>query len=162
MSRRVPIHMRGGAVRCYALIDSTDYDLVASRRWSLDRDGYVRDSSKARRFMHRLILGVTDPALHCDHVNRDKLDNRRHNLRLVSVAENNQNVSAIAGASLYRGVGRHQGLWAARIQINGRRLYLGSFQDEVVAARVAAQARALYMPQITEPHPELVSAEVAA
>ena len=41
--------------------------------------------------MHRLILGLTDPAVHTDHINGDGLDNHRANLRVCSHAENMRN-----------------------------------------------------------------------
>lgn len=44
--------------------------------------------------MHREILGVPD-GLFADHVSGDRLDNRRHNLRIATKAQNGYNRTAI-------------------------------------------------------------------
>jgi hypothetical protein len=83
--------------------------------------------------MHRLILGLTsDDPLEVDHINGDRLDNRRSNLRVANQSQNLANQRKTRGASRYKGVDwheRHQ-LWRARIQKDGKRRLLGWFASE--------------------------------
>lgn len=85
-----------------------------------------------------------------DHINHKTLDNRRCNLRLATKSENGQNRK---GAdydckSGFRGVYWYSAdhKWTAAIVVNGKRIHLGYYDDPEVAAEVAANARAKYMP----------------
>lgn len=78
------------------LLDDDDYYRFRGFNWHLKDDGYVIcDSSKPRRRegisaklrIHRLILACDD-GLDVDHINGNKLDNRKCNLRLVTRSEN--------------------------------------------------------------------------
>ena len=142
---RVPLWGRGRVLRGWALVDPGDGPIVLRHRWFLDSYGYavanvVVDGDRRMMFMHRLL--VTPPAnLITDHRNRDKLDNRRANLRAVTHAQNMMNVGPNRGSSsAYRGVSWHsqRRKWVASFR--GR--YLGIFDREIDAARCAARARA--------------------
>ena len=79
-----------------------------------------------------------------DHINRDRLDNRRANLRMATNAQNQANVTKRQGmTSRYKGVSRHTatGRWQARISVEGKQMHLGYFAHEADAAR-AYDARA--------------------
>jgi hypothetical protein len=98
-------------------------------------------------YMHRLILNAGPDQL-VDHVNRNKLDNRRCNLRLATPQQNGQNkrVSPLSNTHL-KGVGWHKRRrkYHARIQLQGMRCHLGFFQDAELAALVYdAAARTLF------------------
>lgn len=74
----------------FALVDKGDESSVDARRWYKSRFGYaVRFSGGKVIWMHRQILGVSGRHIQVDHINRNKLDNRRSNLR-VSDARLNQ------------------------------------------------------------------------
>ena len=75
----------------YAIIDVEDVDKVKNIKWHCNHAGYaVNNGSKGRStiFMHRLILGVDQPV---DHINFNKLDNRKCNLRPISHSQNQMN-----------------------------------------------------------------------
>ena len=141
---------RARVVVAHALIDDIDADRIAGRTWRITSYGYAITSIDQSRnvLMHRMILDA--PAgLVTDHVNGDKLDNRRENLRLVHQAQNNQNLPPHrTGTSPYRGVSWRtaKGRWAAQACVNNRQHHLGYFDDELEAARVAAEFRAAHMP----------------
>jgi len=76
------------------------------------------------------------------------LDNRKANLRIVTPQQSAQNVSSRGGSSLHRGVTwrKDKNKWVAQAQLNGKNHYLGLFDSEIEAARVAAEWRKKHMP----------------
>lgn len=141
-----------------SLVDPDDAEWLSDVRWSLGTDGYasrvVMVAGRQRRvLMHREILGLTfGDKGQCDHKNRDRLDNRRSNLRVVSHAENMQNKGASRGSqSRFRAVyfcGDRPRPWRARPALNGTYFHLGYFQDEVDAAFAVEAFRAAKMPHV--------------
>lgn len=77
-----------------------------------------------------------------DHINENRLDNRRENLRCATRAENMAARSRPSnpGASGYRGVRALRDGWAAQIGGASRRIYLGFSQDPEEAARMYDKA----------------------
>lgn len=85
-------------------------------------------------YFHRFVVGALAGQF-VDHINGDSLDNRRSNLRIASIAENNRNVSARrSGRSRFKGVDFNRGRWRARIRLNYEHIDLGRFGNEVEAA----------------------------
>jgi hypothetical protein len=83
------------------LFDDTDADFVNSLSWHVSRNPrtgieYVKTNIKIdgkyySRTMHRLLLSAPKE-LDVDHINRNTLDNRRSNLRLVTQSQNSMNM----------------------------------------------------------------------
>lgn len=75
----------------YAVIDIEDIDKVKNFCWSLSYYGYAVThlDIKDKTSMHRIIMGVENPKQVVDHINHDKLDNRKKNLRLFDSNTNN-------------------------------------------------------------------------
>jgi hypothetical protein len=134
-----------------ALIDPEDLSLVGGYRWFVweypERSWgpypvthIGRGRGVPTRLMHQVLTGFQL----CDHVNRDGLDNQRHNLREATRQQNLYNQSGRKNStSQYKGVSRKRNRWRARITIDGKQFQLGSFTDEVDAAiayDLAAQA----------------------
>lgn len=91
-------------------------------------------------FMHRL-LANTPTGMETDHINGDKLDNRKSNLRVVTSGENRRNKGKLrTNTSGYLGVVSSRGIWVARIKNDHKTVHLGSFKtpEEAYAARMAA------------------------
>jgi len=127
-----------------------DVDLV-KLKWRPNKDGYARAciGLEASKFAHHVVCERTfgrrpdwSKREVCDHINRDILDNRRENLRIVSVLANNRNHSKFAN-----GVGSvtklKHGKWQATASFMGRGKYIGVFatRDEalVAASNVATE-----------------------
>lgn len=87
------IHGAGKA----ADIDTEDFELVSQYSWHL-RDGYAvtktrgPDGKRVTLQMHRLVKGTTDPYIIVDHKDKNRLNNRRSNLREVTPKENANNM----------------------------------------------------------------------
>lgn len=138
----IPVYFRR-VVAGWTQVDTAAVDWLNGRRLKLDRDGYAKTSDQ--RLVHRVMLGLAigDP-LEGDHINGDRLDNRRENLRVATRQQNGQNVASRPGSrSRYRGVGYDpkrpsDKKWRARIA--GRRgAHIGWYltEDEAGAAALA-------------------------
>lgn len=154
---RIPLYRSDGTVQAYALVDPDDFDRLGHHRWLLGGRGYVLRSvqrSGQRQWirLHRDVMGLgayCDDKRQVDHINLDRLDNRKANLRVVTFAENMQNrAPRIGNHSKYRGVSWNARVcrWFAYVNVDGKRTYLGYFDDEDEAGRVAAEFRAQHMP----------------
>jgi hypothetical protein len=142
---RVPLRKQDGSLAGYALIDEQDASL-AELRWHLGSGGYARRLEKGKwTFMHRVIMQA--PAgFEVDHINRNRLDNRRCNLRLTDRGGNARNCKRNRrNTSGYKGVHRvgQGGRWAAVIKYEGETFHLGvcaTAEEAAVTYDLAAMA----------------------
>lgn len=144
------------------IIDDDDFDLVTQWGWFLNSSGYavrqirhpVKPKAQATLAAHRFLmdLGFGDRMM-VDHINRDKLDNRRSNLRVVPPGANQQNYPLRTGKlSQYRGVSFHRpsGKWMAYGCVDKKIHHLGHYRNEDEAGAVALSWRRENMPYATE------------
>lgn len=114
-----------------ALIDSVSIGLTLGRSWKKCPDGYAIAKSGGRIFfLHRLIIGAKQGQI-VDHINRDRLDNRLENLRIVDAKMNALNRGARGSSSKYKGVAKHKNGW----QVYVNKKYIGLFDSEQNAAK---------------------------
>lgn len=122
------------------MVDDEDYELLSQYKWQY-HFGYAKTGIKTIR-MHRMILNA-QPGQEVDHINRNKLDNRRINLRICNRFINNQNIgmrkdntSGLKGLSFHKSSSR----WVSRIQLNGKRFFVGSFKSKGEAIMAHSKA----------------------
>ena len=123
--------------RRFTLVDEADYEMLAVYRWYYDAsNGYAArtengSGEKMNIYMHHLLLAAPE----IDHANRNKLDNRRANLRAATHSQNMHNWRQPKGANKYRGVQKTRGEhWKAKIKVENKQRYLGTFSSAKEAA----------------------------
>jgi len=114
------------------LDDNSPY---ANCLWNVNLRGYARrlislNGKRVDVFLHRLVAEARPKEI-VDHINRNKLDNRRENLRVVSSLVNclnrNPNTKKL---SKYKGITKKGNGW--QVYVNGK--YIGYFKSEIDAA----------------------------
>lgn len=86
------------------LIDTEDIEKLKPYSWRINEKGYIVSDIRRRKVrIHNFILDrdTSNSKIVCDHINRNKLDNRKENLRIITQKENNLNRSVIDNAKYY-------------------------------------------------------------
>lgn len=146
------------------LIDDSDAHIFKVA-WRIAKDGYVvrrvdlgKINGKRMRknlLLHRVLLGLkTKDSKVADHINRNRLDNRRENLRVITLAQNNQNHSS---HKRWNKSGKDSGLkgvawdarrnkWQASAIAQGKNRFLGYFICPAQAGKVVSDFRKQHQP----------------
>ncbi len=129
----------------FAEIDETDHKLISQFKWCLSAKRYAltyNSKTKKLLLMHRLIM-QTPKGLETDHINGNKLDNRRNNLRIVTRSQNALNVpnKKVKGrTSKYKNVSwtKRDKKWLVHVQAKQyKAIFIGYFEKERHAALAA-------------------------
>lgn len=128
----------------FALVDEDDFALYGHMRWHLSDSGYavrrarLGTGSKTYR-LHRLVAEAPEGMI-VDHLNGDKLDNRRSNLRVCTQAENARNRKGTKGVSF----DKSRNKWIVRY----RNKFQGRYDNREEAERAYQNAKSgnLYKP----------------
>jgi len=132
-------------------VSAEDYEeFVDGYRFCLNSGGYVIYSGAKdglhNKFLHRIIMD--DPEdLVVDHINRNRLDNRRENLRIVSQQENGMNLSmSKRNKSGVAGVhwNKTRDKWQAQISYKYKHIFLGYFEKLEDATKTRKDAEMKY------------------
>lgn len=131
----------GGAIHTF-LIDEEDYDNVKNYTWHIHH-GYVVhtisrkiNKKQGQIPIHRLVMG-NPQGYEVDHINGNKLDNRKCNLRVCTGKQNKKNRGRNSNnSSGFSGVFRGKnGKFIAYITSERERIHLGTFDDFESAKR---------------------------
>jgi hypothetical protein len=140
-----------------ALIDLEDIARCKKYKWTLNNRGYAFNSNYVG-LLHHFILDFEynkKENIVTDHINRNRLDNRKRNLRLIHESKNHSNISLKSNnTSGVMGVYKikNRPSWEAFIAIDGNRISLKSYKTkkEAIIARLKAEKKyfgELYAPQ---------------
>lgn len=147
------IYLYGGEE---ALVDDDDFDELSRYKWHKHGGGYAQrlvytyiskgKYNKRSVLMHRHIMEPVD-GLVVDHINRDRLDNRRGNLRVITQAQNvfNKGIQS-NNKSGYRcihwDINRRR--WVVQVKILGKNSNLGRYKSIDDAIRVRDDFEAIH------------------
>lgn len=128
-----------------AIIDLEDVEKCKKYKWTLKTDSdYVCNLTKIG-YLHRFIINCPKDMV-VDHINGNRLDNRKENLRICTNQENRfnnkkyeTNNSGCTGVSWYKKANK----WRARIQVKNKEIHLGLFEklDDAIKARKEAEIK---------------------
>ena len=123
------------------IIDNNEKILknVKKYKWYLFTKGYVGRKNLGKRNLHHLILSPKKGFI-TDHINTNKLDNRKSNLRYATHQENSRNRKNVKGYSWEK----NKKIWRARITVNYKIIWLGRFKNEKDAIKARRQAEIKY------------------
>lgn len=133
----------------FALVDDGDYEMLMKWCWYFTSTGYAANKGGVDRgrivYMHRYIVDCPEGMV-VDHIDGDKLNNHRGNLRIVTASQNLMNTKRLrkGAKSVFKGVSAAstKGKWRAYIKAYGKYEHLGHFNTEEEAA-IAYDAAAL-------------------
>lgn len=123
------------------LVDDEDADWICQYRWRVEKNGYVvrgMRNKEGRYYLLRLhrqimkrhgLLKYKDffENLEVDHINHNKLDNRKVNLRVCTPGENKRNRSSKNGD--LRGIQLTKRGFRVTIYVEGKAIYIGTFPN---------------------------------
>ena len=129
------IKLAGGQI---VLVDNQDMDILSNYQWHLSSQGYARTQIGRGKFvtMHRM-LNETSKGLDTDHINQNKLDNRRKNLRTVTRSLNTRNAPIRKdNTSGHKGIDFYKRVRKWRVRIGDKSLgYFDDLVDAIIARK---------------------------
>jgi hypothetical protein len=132
------IPVKYGKVYLLTSVDTEDYKKLSSFRWFLSSKGYAKSGNSylPERSLHRNIMLPPDH-LFVDHINGNKLDNRKINLRICTNSENLRNRGKpLNNTSGYKGVcfDKSRNKYCVNIVKDSKNYLIGRFACIIKAA----------------------------
>lgn len=146
---KIPLHGHRGVFYGWSVIDLDDLPAVSPIAWTLGSNGYAvgRPAGHGGAIaLHRFIVYGLEKGGVTDHINGDRLNNRRLNLRECTPKQNARNTGlAKNNTSGFKGVRlTKHGKWNARIMVDRKNVHIGNYETRAEAA-AAYDSAALMM-----------------
>lgn len=148
------IYDRNCKVKARIVIDASDVDLCKQYKWCLNKKQTVLtnvtvNGKRKSIYLYRLLMGVADSphTVQVDHISRDRLDNRKANLRICSPNQNSCNSKLRStNTTGYRGVvfRKDTEKYQAQIWHKNKRISLGCYDTALEAAQIYNEAAEKY------------------
>ena len=143
------IHLTQGY---FTFVSDEDIERVSNQKWHVVITkgrkyvrGYKKENGKFKGiFLHRYILGLTNPKTQVDHIDGNGLNNRRNNLRSATHIQNCQNKLSVRSKTGIRGVYKAKNGWVASICVNRKLMHLGYFKEISEAQKTRKEAEEKY------------------
>lgn len=120
----------------YFLISKCNLEYVLRHNWYLDSNGYPMTYTARSKTLHKNLIGKQEKGYVIDHINRNKLDNRLENLRVITSKENSYNRTKNKNSNNnYKGVVKRGNKYVACISKDGIKREIGGFETEEEAAK---------------------------
>ena len=125
-----------------ALVDDEDFKTLDKFKWCYNRGYAVRsvygEEKQMVAYMHREIMN-TPKGMDTDHINHDKLDNRKENLRICTTSQNTQNRKA-------KGIhwDKRDKKWKIQLMCRGEKINLGYHSNKKEALKIRQEAENKY------------------
>lgn len=119
-----------------ALVDNDSYIQLKDKGWIYHSQGYAytwdRTGEKPKCILMHRLINKTPKGLDTDHINGNRLDNRKKNLRSASRSANslNRKTLGIESSKIWSG-------YVVRLFADGQRIYIGRFKDKEDAMNVS-------------------------
>lgn len=135
MTKKIYLQGKNGQGK-FTLVSDKDYERLNQWRWNISSVGYVSrnryiNKISVKILMHREIMNTPD-GLYTDHINHNKLDNRRENLRVCTPTQNAMNSSTRNRNKLgIKGVvwQADRNKFAVYAKVNGKSRFFGRFES---------------------------------
>lgn len=118
-------------------VEDLDTILSFSKLWRIDSNGYAM---KGTKYLHHLVMPIKEGFI-IDHINREKLDCTRRNLRYATWHIQNTNRIQYNSSSKVRGVSFNRSNLKYQVtkKLNGKLLYFGYYSNKKVAEEKAIE-----------------------
>lgn len=132
---------------CYALIDCEDLPLLNKNSWCVSSNGYAKRGTKSKgkttiHYMHRVVTRAKKGE-YVDHINGNRLDNRKSNLRVCDQSVNGLNRTSLNSNNTtgFAGVwfDKRRNKYSAEVMVNRKKRHIGRYftPEEASEARKA-------------------------
>lgn len=148
----------------FSKVDDDDFHKFGQLKWYAKICGKYTYASRVTEkngirkcfFLHRVILGITDPKINVDHINHDTLDCQKNNMRPCTDSQNGMNRGGLGvnNKSGFRGVHFNKAArkWIAVINVRKESIYLGRFTDKISAKKAYDNASEKYFKEFAGYH----------
>jgi hypothetical protein len=139
MTKRVPLSGKA-ADGAYMLVSDEDYDRVNAIRWHMSSNGYavnrnrdngIKKTIRAHRFIMNAPIGMD-----VDHINHNRIDNRRSNLRVCTRSQNLHNKECLG-----TWFDKRRSVWQVEVRVDKKKYYIGAFREKDEAVKAYREAK---------------------
>ena len=139
----IPVKIRNKLASKPMLVDDWDYEILKVRKWREEISGYAHARFNGKIILAHKIIIWCPKGMQADHIDGNKLNNQKSNLRICTQSQNQSNRNKPKNnTSGFKGVswGKKSNKWQASIKKNNKDNYLGLFKNKEDAAKIYNKA----------------------
>lgn len=129
----------------FFVVDKEDFEKISQYTWYLNQNGYPSTTKEGKhQTCHRIIMGKSSKEIVVDHIDRNRLNNKRSNLRFVTIRDNNLNRSNLfreldpnSDVGIRERIGKRGNTYRVEIHdSNNKTIGIGSYKNKETAIKV--------------------------